>query len=201
MTARPAPIPHATRGARWGAFPIPVLAPGGHAQHMSAQPIALRSLSLPMTAEEHAAGRRELERLRDVRDRRVPERMRAARAFVSADAEEEIAQISAEEAVMDRRIAALEETLTRATVVGAPRDGDVVGLGSAVEVRYERTGVRAAYRIVGAPGASDGASVSARSPIGAALLGGRAGDVVEAELPGGRRERLEILTVAPPSLA
>jgi transcription elongation factor GreA len=153
-----------------------------------------------MTAEEHAAGRRELERLRDVRARRVPERLRAARAFVSADAEEEIAQIRAEQAVMDRRIAALEETLARATVVGRP-DADVVGLGSTVEVRYERTGLRAGYRVGGAPGASDGASVSARSPIGAALLGGRAGEVVEAELPGGRRERLEILAVARASLS
>jgi transcription elongation factor GreA len=151
-----------------------------------------------MTVAEHAAGRRELERLRDERERALPERLRLARTFVAADAEEEIAQIRAEQAVMDRRIAALEDTLAGARVVDGPAVAGVVGLGSAVEVRYERTGLRAAYRVVGALGASDGASVSARSPIGAALMGGREGEVVEAELPGGRRERLEILAVAAP---
>jgi transcription elongation factor GreA len=161
------------------------------------QPITLPA-PLRMTAAEHAAARRELERLRGARERALPERLRTARTFVAADAEEEIAQIHAEQAVMDRRIAALEDLLAGATVVDGPADAGVVGLGSAVEVRYERTGLRATYRVVGALGASDGASVSARSPIGAALMGGREGEVVEAQLPGGRRERLAILAVAQP---
>jgi transcription elongation factor GreA len=148
-----------------------------------------------LTTEEHADRVRDLQRLRERRERSLAERLRGARAYVSADAEEEVAQIRAEQAVMDRRIAVLERVLAEAVVVEAPADAGVVALGSHVEVRYARTGARAAYRIVGAAGRSDGASVSARSPIGAALLGRRAGDVVEAALPGGRRERLEVLEV------
>lgn len=148
-----------------------------------------------MTAAEHAAAVGELARLREQRDRTLRERGREARAFVSADAEEELAQLRAEQAISGRRIAALEELLSGAVVVEGETETGVVALGSMVEVRYERTGLRTRYRVVGAVGASDGTSVSARSPIGAVLLGRRAGEVVGAALPGGRTEHLTILSV------
>jgi transcription elongation factor GreA len=49
------------------------------------------------------------------------------------------------------------------------------------------------YRVVGT-GESDptAGEISHESPIGAALLGRRVGDVVEADAPGGRR-RLEVV--------
>jgi transcription elongation factor GreA len=55
------------------------------------------------------------------------------------------------------------------------------------------SGEAADYRVVGA-GESDPAAgeISYESPIGAALLGRRVGDVVEAPAPGGSR-RLEIV--------
>ncbi|HET6505392.1 MAG TPA: GreA/GreB family elongation factor [Baekduia sp.] len=149
-----------------------------------------------MTAAEHAAAVDELARLRDRRDRTLRERGREARAFVSADAAEEIAQLRSEQAVTGRRIEALEQLLSEAVVVQGETGTGVVALGSTVEVRYEGTGLHKRYQVVGAVAASDGTSVSARSPIGAVLLGRRAGEVVGAALPGGRTERLTILSVS-----
>jgi len=71
--------------------------------------------------------------------------------------------------------------------------GDVVTLGATVEVAYPRKRRRATYRLTGTASASDGRAVSAGSPVGRALMGRRAGDVVSAHLPGGRIEQLEIL--------
>jgi transcription elongation factor GreA len=157
----------------------------------------LRPASQPhllLTAGEYAAHESELERLRAVRDRELPARLREARTFVTADAVEEIAQIQADQAVMDARIVALEDLLSTATVIERGHV-DVVALGSLVVVVYERTGRRATYRVTGKGTGVGVASVSARSPVGQALLGHRAGDVVEALIPGSRVERLKIVEV------
>jgi hypothetical protein len=57
-----------------------------------------------LTAAEHAARRRELARLRELRDRELPA-MREARTFVTADAVEEIAQVQEEQMITAARIA------------------------------------------------------------------------------------------------
>lgn len=159
----------------------------------------LRPASQPhllLTAGEYAAHESELERLRAVRDHELPARLREARTFVTADAVEEIAQIQADQTVQDARITALEDLLSTASV-SERGHVDVVALGSVVEVLYERTGRRATYRVTGRGAGAGLASVSARSPVGRALLGRRAGDVVEASIPGDRVERLEIVEVLP----
>jgi transcription elongation factor GreA len=153
-------------------------------------------LGLVVGASEYVEYERELDRLRAVRARELPERLRAARGFVDADAAEEIAHIHDDIAVTDARIARLEELLLTATVVPDGGEGDIATVGSTVEVRYERSRTRAVYRLSGIATGADAGSVSARSPVGRALMGGRAGDVVSAELPGGRVERLRIIAIA-----
>ncbi|HEU5362243.1 MAG TPA: GreA/GreB family elongation factor, partial [Gaiellaceae bacterium] len=93
---------------------------------------------------------------------------------------------------LDRRIVLLEERLFGAEIADPPRDGEV-DLGERVTVLDLESGATGDYRVVGT-GESDPTigEVSRDSPIGAALLGRRVGDVVEAEAPGGRR-RLEIV--------
>jgi transcription elongation factor GreA len=146
-------------------------------------------------AAEHVAYEAELLRLRRIRDRELPERLRQARGFVAADTAEEIAHIQEERTVMDARIARLEDLLYTATVVPDGTASDLVTLGATVEVAYPRKRRRATYRLIGTASASDGRAVSARSPVGQALMGRRAGDVVSAHLPGGRIEQLEILGI------
>ena len=154
--------------------------------------------ALPIGASELAEHELELDRLRGVRADDLPARMRRARGFVGADAAEEIAQIQGDRAVIDARIAWLEDLLRAATVLPeGPADG-VATLGCAVEVEYERTGRRASYRLSGIASGGDARSVSARSPVGRALMGRCAGDLVSVDLPSGRVESLRIVAVAAP---
>jgi transcription elongation factor GreA len=146
-------------------------------------------------AAEYVAYEAELLRLRRIRDRELPERLREARGFVAADTAEEVAHIQEQRTVMDARIARLEDLLHAATVVPDGAASDLVTLGATVEVAYRRARRRATYRLTGTASASDGRAVSARSPVGQALMGRRAGDVVTAHLPGGRIEQLEILGI------
>jgi transcription elongation factor GreA len=94
--------------------------------------------------------------------------------------------------LLDRRLALLEQRLVGAEVVDPCHDG-MLELGERVTVLDLETGETSDYRVVGW-GESDpeAGDVSHESPIGAALLGRRLGDVVEAEAPGGVR-RLEIV--------
>jgi transcription elongation factor GreA len=152
---------------------------------------------LVIGASEHAEYEQELDRLRAVRARELPDRMRRARGFVGADAAEEIAHIQEDHAVINARIARLEELVRTATVLpDGPADGDAT-LGCTVEVEYARTGRRASYRLNGVASGTDARSVSARSPVGRAVMGRRAGDLVSVELPSGRVESLRIVAITP----
>ena len=113
------------------------------------------------------------------------------------DAAEEILQIQDDQTVVDARIAQLESLLQDAAIASSEDlDADVVAVGRVVDVRYARTGKVATYR-VGGTGAGDGRTVSARSPVGSALLGRVPGDAATVELPDGRIEKLEIVAVRP----
>ena len=93
--------------------------------------------------------------------------------------------------LLDRRLVRIEDRLL-GEIVDARHDG-AVDIGERVTVLDLESGATGDYRVVGT-GESDPTigEVSRDSPIGAALLGRRVGDVVEAEAPGGRR-RLEIV--------
>jgi transcription elongation factor GreA len=170
---------------------LPVADPAVMTQH-DARPAAPRLL---LTAAEHAAHVRELERLRAVRDHDLPAQLREARTFVTADAIEEGTRLQEEQTMVHARIASLEDLLSKATILADGEGAGMVSLGSVVEVRYPRTGRSATYQVTGT-GASGGvASVSARSPVGQALMGAAVGDVVQAHLPGGHTEDLEIVGI------
>ena len=84
-----------------------------------------------------------------------------------------------EQAFLEGKIQEIEAILSRATIVEGTGDGDVVQIGTTVKVEDPRNG-----------------KISNESPIGKALLGCKAGDLVRAETPGGILEYkiLEILT-------
>jgi transcription elongation factor GreA len=123
----------------------------------------------------------------------LAERMRAALEFGGAVPENgEYLDARHELELLERRLRIVDERLLDAEVVAALPDGEV-DLGERVTVVDLGSGETTDYRVVGA-GESDPAAgeVSYASPIGAALLGRRVGDVVEADTPGGLR-RLEIV--------
>ena len=63
-------------------------------------------------------------------------------------------------------------------------------------MQYSRTGAQRAFRIGGIAGATTEQLVSARSPVGQALLGRAQGDRVRVTLPAGNEEELLIVSVS-----
>ena len=92
-------------------------------------------------------------------------------------------------------VEALRRTVDDAEVVRSEDvPPDVVTLHSRVRVVDLEHGAEEVYTLVGAQGALGANTVSASSPVGAALLGRRAGDEVAYRDPGGGR-RLRIREV------
>ena len=121
----------------------------------------------------------ELERLHAIR--------RRARAGALAPGERSgLAGLVDDRDALDRRIAELEATLARVQVAPAPQLG-VAGIGQPVRIRIGGGGARDC-QLVGAVEADPATGgISILSPIGRALVGRRAGDVVEVLTPGGIR--------------
>lgn len=134
------------------------------------------------------------ERSRLRRERQaVVERLRSALEFGGASPENgEYLDARHELELLDRRLTLLEQWLSGAEIVEPQPDGEVE-IGERVTVIDLESGETSDYRVVGA-GESDPTigEISRESPIGAALLGRRVGDVVEADAPGGSR-RLEVV--------
>jgi transcription elongation factor GreA len=101
-------------------------------------------------------------------------------------------QAKEDQARLEGQIAELDYILRYAEI--AADTGDRVGVGKNVTVRDE-TGAERKYRIVSSHEVNTSLGhISNQSPIGAALMGTRAGDSVEAKTPG-RARKLTILSV------
>ncbi|MFE1377419.1 GreA/GreB family elongation factor [Streptomyces sp. NPDC058740] len=99
-----------------------------------------------------------------------------------ADEADEL-QRASDVARLDQRIEEIEGRLREASVAGPP-PSDVVGVGSTVTVRFE-DGTEATVTVGELAEAPDPELVTADSPLGRALLGHRAGDIVTYRAPEG----------------
>ena len=95
---------------------------------------------------------------------------------------------------MEARIAEISRILSEATVVNTPKRSSKVNIGSTVTV--EMGGRERVFTIVGGA-ESDVAlgKISNESPVGAALLGHKKGEHVEATGPTGRLISMDILKI------
>ena len=85
--------------------------------------------------------------------------------------------------------------IERAEIVEGGASDGTVAAGSVVSIRYEGDDDVETYLLGSIEEKRDGIEImSPGSPIGKALIGGQAGDVVEAETPGGTL-RVEIVSV------
>ena len=152
-----------------------------------------------MSEQGLAALKDELAQLRDRKAGEVAEQLREARSFGDAAGNDELWAIREDEAILDARIARLEEILALARVAetGTPGSG-VAGIGSVVELEDVGTGTTARYRIVAvhdlAP-ARGITPVSAASPVGRAIIGKSVGARVSVELPRGGARQLRLVAV------
>jgi transcription elongation factor GreA len=138
----------------------------------------------------------ELEHLQTAKRREVAERIKEAREFGDISENSEYDDAKNEQAMLEQRIAQLEERLRSATVIDASElSTDLVRVGSAVDVTDADSGKKQSFTIVGSAEAKPPERLSNESPVGKALLGHKKGDVVEVALPNGNKRSLKITKI------
>lgn len=144
----------------------------------------------------------ELERLTSDGRRAIAERLReAAASEANPDENGDYLDVREDQALLERRIALLEERIGSARLVEPGEADGVVDVGERVRLRDLDTGRRLEIELVGQLEADPLANrISIASPIGRALLGLRRGEVAVVETPGGRR-RLKVTAVLEARLA
>jgi transcription elongation factor GreA len=141
-----------------------------------------------ITAAGLEALRQELEQLETVARAEIVDRIRTAREWGDLKENAEYHSAKNDQGLLERRITMLTEKLREAVVVEATDGGDTVAFGSTVHVVDETSGRPATYTLVGSTEADAAAGkLSADSPVGRALVGARAGDVVKVTTPRGAR--------------
>jgi transcription elongation factor GreA len=153
-----------------------------------------------LTADGKTALEAELKRLVEIEEPETLAQMAAAAS--QGDLRENFAYHDArrELGMLRGRIAELRQTLTNATVVQPPANDGKIRLGSAVVVKEDGTDEEEEYTLVSAAetGKSrpDGkTALSVTAPMGAALLGKRAGDKAVVTTPTGMKLTFIIIKV------
>ena len=140
--------------------------------------------------------RDEIDHLSTTKRREVAERIKEAREFGDIMENSEYDDAKNEQAMLEQRIAQLEERLRRSTVVDSKRvDTDVVSVGVKVHVKDQKSGDSKKFQIVGATEAKPPDRLSNESPVGKALMGHKRGDVVSVEVPRGPKRKLKITKI------
>ena len=139
----------------------------------------------------------EIEHLSTVKRREVAERIKEAREFGDISENSEYDDAKNEQAMLEARIASLEDKLRSASVIDASElDSNVVRVGSLVSVKDEGSGKSLKYTIVGSTEANPSENrLSNESPVGKALLGRKKGDTVKVQLPNGKSRELKITKI------
>jgi transcription elongation factor GreA len=142
-----------------------------------------------LTPEGLQSLRSELDHLSTTRRREVAGRIKEAREFGDISENAEYDDAKNEQAMLEARIAQLEDKLRSATVIDQSDLGtDVVRVGSVVHVK-EAGAKSTKYTIVGSAEANPSEmKLSNESPIGKALVGRKRGEEVSFSTPKGERK-------------
>ena len=140
-----------------------------------------------MTQEGFDKLQQELNELRTTGRAEVSEKIRVARGCGDLSENSEYDEAKNDQAVMEARIAQLEEQLKHVEIIGAEDIAtDMVSVGSVVKILDIEYGDEMTYRIVSSlESGGEGETITDKSPVGQALLGHRVGEVVDVEAPAG----------------
>ena len=140
--------------------------------------------------------KQEIEYLSTTKRREVAERIKEAREFGDISENSEYDDAKNEQAMLEARIATLEDKLRSASVIDARElTADVVRVGSQVQVK-DAAGKSLTYTIVGSTEADPSANrLSNESPVGKALVGRKKGDAVVVQLPNGKQRELTVTKI------
>jgi transcription elongation factor GreA len=140
-----------------------------------------------LTREGYDKLKEELEHLRTHKRREVAERIRIAREFGDIAENSEYDDAKNDQALLEHRIATLEERLLSARVIDKKDVAkDVVSVGSKVRLKDMDANKTVEYHIVGSAEANPTEhKLSNESPVGKAIIGRKKGEVVEVVAPRG----------------
>ena len=149
-----------------------------------------------LTPEGYEKLKQEIEYLSTDKRREVADRIRIAREFGDIAENAEYDDAKNEQAMLEARIATLEDKLRSASVINASElSPDVVRVGSQVHIKDDN-GKTATYTIVGSTEADPSSNrLSNESPVGKALVGRKKGDTAKVTLPNGKTRQLTVTKI------
>ncbi len=150
-----------------------------------------------LTAEGYENLKQELDTLRTDGRREVADRIRVAREFGEIAENAEYDDAKNEQAMLEHKIAQLEERLLNARVIDTSDvDTSVVSIGSVVRLRDVDAKETVEYYIVGSAEANPAdRKLSNESPVGRAILGRKKGETVEVTTPRGSKIKFKIMEI------
>jgi transcription elongation factor GreA len=139
----------------------------------------------------------ELDFLQSDKRREIADRIKAAREFGDIMENSEYDDAKNEQAMLEQRIAQLQDKLRRAAVIDNKQiDTEQVAVGAIVHVKDQKSGKSQKFQIVGSAEADPTQQkLSNESPIGKALIGHRKNEVVSVEVPRGPKRKLKITKI------
>ncbi len=140
-----------------------------------------------LTPEGYTKLKEEIENLSTTKRREVAERIKQAREFGDITENSEYDDAKNEQAMLEHRIALLEDRLANARVIEADEiTSDVVGIGTKVRLKDMDANETIEYTIVGSAEANPSEHrLSNESPVGKAILGRKKGEIVDVAAPRG----------------
>ena len=150
-----------------------------------------------LTPEGHEKLKEEIEHLSTVKRREVAERIKQARECGDIAETSEYDDAKNEQAMLEHRIATLQERLKSARVIAASEiTTDVVSVGTIVRLRDVDAGETIEYHIVGSAEANPAEhKLSNESPVGKAIMGHKKGETVEVITPRGSKVKFKIMEI------
>lgn len=129
----------------------------------------------------------ELEFLINEKRKEVTEKIKVARSFGDLSENSEYDEAKNEQAMVEAKIAQLEAAIASAEIFEDDNvSADVITIGSKAVILDCELKEKAEYQIVGAAEADPmDNKISDRSPLGAALLGHKAGEKINVQAPAG----------------
>ena len=139
-----------------------------------------------LTPAGYAKLQEEIRYLSNERRREVAERIKQAREFGDIAENSEYDDAKNEQAMLEHRIAQLEDRLANARVIDEEVSTDAVAIGTRVRLKDIDANETVEYQIVGSMEANPAEhKLSNESPVGKAIIGRKKGETVEVAAPRG----------------
>lgn len=150
-----------------------------------------------VTQEGYDKLKTEIEDLSGRGRREIAERIKEARDFGDIAENAEYDAAKNDQAMLEARIASLEDKVRSATVVDLEHlDNESVQVGTTVHMKDQKTSKSIKYMIVGSSEADPtNGKLSSESPIGRALMGKKRNDIVKVPVPRGPQRQLKITKI------